>query len=129
MRKQRATAACSGVLCAKAAFSPPPDPTPSSTTSRGSREDHANAWIIAERLADCAGVELNLAASRTNIIVFRLTHPAASARKVVEACRQQGVLLLAFTESMIRAVTHLDVDAAACRTAAQVIAQAVSSQT
>ena len=92
-------------------------------------EDHANAHIIAERLADCAGVELNLAASRTNIIVFRLTRPAASARKIVEACRQQGVLLLAFTESMIRAVTHLDVDAAACRTAAQVIAQAVSSQT
>jgi len=92
-------------------------------------EDHANAWIIAERLADCAGVELNLAASRTNIIVFRLTRPNASARKIVEACRQQGVLLLAFTESMIRAVTHLDVDAAACRTAAQVIAQAVSSQT
>jgi threonine aldolase len=90
-------------------------------------EDHANARHIAEQLADCAGVQVNLAASQTNIIVFRLTRSGSSAHKVVDTCRKEGVLLLAFTESMLRAVTHMDVDAAACRKAAQVIARVVET--
>lgn len=91
-------------------------------------EDHANARIIAERVAECPGVAINLAGAQTNIIVFRLTHPGASAHKIVQACRDQGVLLLAFTQTMLRAVTHLDSDAAQCRHAATVIAEVVSAE-
>lgn len=91
-------------------------------------EDHGNARIIAERLAECPGVAINLAATRTNIIVFRLTPPGNSAARVVQACREDGVLLLAFSETVLRAVTHLDVDAAACRRAAAVIAAASSAR-
>jgi len=90
-------------------------------------QDHANARIIAEKLAGCPGVSIDLDAARTNILVFELTTPGLDAPKVVERCKAQGVLLLAFTPRKLRAVTHLDVDAAACRRAAEVIVSAISA--
>jgi threonine aldolase len=90
-------------------------------------EDHANARILAERLADCPGVEIDLAGTKTNIVVFKLTSPKANAAQVVSQCRSEGVLLLAFSERVIRAVTHLDVDANACRRAADVLTRVISS--
>ena len=45
-------------------------------------EDHANARLIGERLHDCAGVELDIDALETNIVVFglRAGAPDAAAR-------------------------------------------------
>ena len=39
----------------------------------------------------------------------------------------QGVRVLAFAERTVRAVTHLDVDEAACREAADVLAEAAEA--
>ena len=41
--------------------------------------------------------------------------------------RKQGVLVSAFAARTVRAVTHLDVDAAQCRQAADVLAKAVET--
>jgi threonine aldolase len=91
-------------------------------------EDHVNARIIADRLAGLPGIGLDPATVRTNIIVFRLTKSDASALDIVARCREKGVLLLAFSPTMLRAVTHLDVDASACRRAADVVASAVTAK-
>lgn len=91
-------------------------------------EDHANARMIAERIASVPNVAIDVASMRTNIIVFRLTAPGMRATRIVEACREKGVLLLAFTPTMLRAVTHLDVDAAACRRAADLIVDALMAE-
>jgi threonine aldolase len=88
-------------------------------------EDHANARAIAERLAQHPHVELDLATVQTNIVVFRTREGGPTAPAVAEACRAEGVLITAFTERMLRLVTHLDVDAAACARAAGVIAKAL----
>ncbi len=90
-------------------------------------EDHANARIIAEKLAACSGITIDLANARTNILVFHLRNPGLTAPKVVEECRKRGVLLLAFTDRMLRLVTHLNVDAGACRKAADVIVDVVGA--
>lgn len=86
-------------------------------------EDHANASLLATDLLRGDDVELDLDTVQTNIVVFRLVERRGvpDAATFVERCRERGVLLNAFGPRVVRAVTHLDVDAAACRAAAKVM--------
>jgi threonine aldolase len=90
-------------------------------------DDHANARAIGERLAACAGVAVDLDRLETNIVIARLGEGAPDAATVVARARERGVLVMAFAPRTIRAVTHLDVTAADCATAADVLAQAVAA--
>jgi threonine aldolase len=85
-------------------------------------EDHAMARLIADRLAKCARIELDLATVQTNILVFRLAPGAPDAATLVERCKQRGVLVMAFGPRTIRAVTHLDVSPEQCASAAEILA-------
>jgi threonine aldolase len=87
-------------------------------------EDHANARVLAERLADTR-VEIDLATVQTNIVIFRLPEPLPDADTVVRRAKEEGVLVSAFAARMVRAVTHLDVTSAQCRRAADVLSRAV----
>ena len=91
-------------------------------------EDHANARIIGERLAASRHVRVDLGRLETNIVVFHLEAGAPDAAEVVRRAGQQGVLVLAFAERTVRAVTHLDVDAEQCTRGADVLAQAAEAQ-
>ncbi|MBL8286508.1 MAG: aminotransferase class I/II-fold pyridoxal phosphate-dependent enzyme [Rubrivivax sp.] len=84
--------------------------------------DHANARRLAERLAACPGVQLDLASVQTNIVVFHLAPGAPDAATVVAQARARGVLLNAFGPRTVRAVTHLDVSAQQCEEAAAQLA-------
>ncbi|MEZ5738335.1 MAG: beta-eliminating lyase-related protein [Burkholderiaceae bacterium] len=87
-------------------------------------DDHANARRMAAILARGARIELDPADVQTNILVFRVRtgDPAfPDAHEVVLRAREQGVLVFAFDDRTIRAVTHLDVDAAQCEHAANVL--------
>ena len=86
-------------------------------------DDHANARLLATELLRGDDVELDLATVQTNIVVFRLVdrRGVPDAAAFVERCRERGVLVNAFGPRVVRAVTHLDVDAEACRTAARVM--------
>jgi len=90
-------------------------------------EDHHNARVIAERLAQCRKIKLDLASIKTNIVVFHLEANAPPAATVVAGCREQGVLMLAFAERTVRLTTHLDVDEVACRRAADIVVRAIES--
>jgi threonine aldolase len=90
-------------------------------------EDHVNARTLAEGLAKLTGIEMDLAAVQTNIIIFRTIPPAPAASVVVDQAKKKGVLLSAFGSRTIRATTHLDVDAAACRLAAEVLTRLAST--
>jgi threonine aldolase len=81
-------------------------------------EDHANARRLAERLAACRHVQLDLATVQTNIVVFQLKPGAPDAPTLAARAREQGVLVGAFAARTVRVVTHLDVSAAMCDTAA-----------
>ena len=87
-------------------------------------EDHANARVIGERLAEVAAVDLDRL--ETNIVIARLGADGPDAATVVERAREQGVLVMAFAPRTIRAVTHLDVTTADCASAADVLAAAVA---
>ncbi len=72
-------------------------------------EDHANARLLAERLAESPAFDIDTEAVQTNILVFRTADGAADAPTIVARARDAGVLIVAFTGRVIRAVTHLDV--------------------
>jgi threonine aldolase len=88
-------------------------------------DDHANARLIAERLAGVAGVALDLSTVQTNIVIFRLEPDAPDAATVVARAREHGVLVSAFAARTVRLVTHLNVDREQCEHAADVLARVV----
>ena len=86
-------------------------------------EDHANARLIAERLARSPRIAIDLATVQTNILVFRLAPDAPDATTLVAKARERGVLINAFGPRTIRAVTHLDVSRDQCQRAADVLVE------
>lgn len=86
-------------------------------------EDHANARLIAERLATSPRIAIDLATVQTNILVFRLAPDAPDATTIVAKARERGVLINAFGPRTVRAVTHLDVSRDQCTRAADVLVE------
>jgi threonine aldolase len=84
-------------------------------------EDHANARILAERIAGTRA-QIDLAAAQSNIVIFHLPESLPDAAAIVRQAHEQGVLVSAFAVRTVRAVTHLNVSAAQCRRAADVLA-------
>ncbi len=76
-------------------------------------EDHANARLLADGLAEVEGIELDPTLVETNIVIFRV----AEAADFCASLARSGVLMGAVGEETVRAVTHLDVDEAGVRAA------------
>jgi threonine aldolase len=70
-------------------------------------EDHANARRLADGLAQLDGVTIDPATVETNIVLFEVAEPD----EFVAALAAEGVEMVSFG-GVVRAVTHLDVDAA-----------------
>ena len=69
-------------------------------------EDHENARVLAEGLAELPGVELDPAEVETNIVVF----PFHDAAWLCAELERRGVRMGVVAPGVVRAVTHLDVD-------------------
>jgi threonine aldolase len=74
-------------------------------------EDHANARLLAEHLADLPGISLDPTTVETNIVLFDVTGDL-DAPAVVERLLAHGVRMGAMGPRTVRAVTHLDVNRA-----------------
>jgi len=90
-------------------------------------EDHANARLIAERLARSPRVLIDPERVETNIVVFRLAEDAPDAATVVARAGERVVLVFAFGPRTVRAVTHLDVDRDACLRGAEILVEVIES--
>jgi threonine aldolase len=86
-------------------------------------DDHANARFLAEGLAELPGVELDPAAVESNIVVFTVPDPGG----FVDALARAGVQVSRVGPTLIRMVTHLDVDRAGCERALAAARQALGS--
>jgi threonine aldolase len=85
-------------------------------------EDHANARLLGERLASVEGLSVDLSRLATNIVLVETAATLAPAETLAAALRERGVLCLATGPRRLRLVTHLDVSAADCQRAAEIIA-------
>lgn len=93
-------------------------------------EDHANARLLADALAQMDGVAIDLDAVETNIVIFRMTAAPSgklSADELVARLHERGVLAGAAGTDGIRLVTHYDVSRADCIAAAEAIAKILES--
>ena len=88
-------------------------------------EDHANARLIANRIARTTA-SIDLSTVQTNIVIFRLPAPLPDAATVAARAAEQGVLVNVFGPRTVRVTTHMNVDAAACRRAGDVVAGAIA---
>lgn len=70
-------------------------------------EDHENAKQLANVIAENPGLEIDLKAVHTNIIIFKPLK--LSVTEAQQKCREQGLLLSVGKADSLRAVTHLDV--------------------
>jgi len=85
-------------------------------------EDHANARLLAEGIAELPGIALDPATVETNIVIFEVEDALA----VCGAIWEQGVQLVPLDARRIRAVTHLDVSRADVERAVEVIGRVLA---
>ncbi len=88
-------------------------------------EDHANARRLADVIRDIDGLALNPPQVDTNIVIFRLNPTLGPAVDLTTRLKSMGVLMLATGQDLIRAVTHLDVNAEQIDRAGSILRAAV----
>jgi threonine aldolase len=74
-------------------------------------EDHRNARAFAERVSRIEGIRIDLETVQTNIVVMDVAGLGITPLQAVARLKENGLLVVVFGPTKIRAVTHLDVDA------------------
>ncbi|TAL11790.1 MAG: low-specificity L-threonine aldolase [Nitrospirae bacterium] len=72
-------------------------------------EDHVHAKTLAATLAGLPGLRINPDHVETNIVVFDIGETRRTADEALAALKAEGLLLVPFSPTTLRAVTHLDV--------------------
>lgn len=89
-------------------------------------EDHANARLLADGLSAIPGITIDPDKVRTNILVFDVAGTGLASTEISARLKQRGVLANGLTPTMMRMVTHFDVDRTACERALEVMADVTS---
>ena len=90
-------------------------------------EDHANAHAFAERVAEIPGIAVEPERVQTNIVFFDVGATGLAAPEVARRLAERGVRIGAMDRRLMRAVTHLDVDAERVRGAAEALTAVVGA--
>jgi threonine aldolase len=96
-------------------------------TPRRLPEDHANARFLAEGLAQIPGIQVDPRKVATNIVIFDAAGTGLWSSEISARLKRRGVLINGIDGRRMRAVTHYDVDRAACAEALEALAEAVLS--
>ena len=84
-------------------------------------EDHANARRLADTVGALPALALDQPRVDSNLVFFDCAGTGLSAEALSDALRARGVLIGAMGAHRLRAVTHLDVDAAAVDSAGEAL--------
>ncbi|MHB0955851.1 MAG: low-specificity L-threonine aldolase [Pirellulaceae bacterium] len=84
-------------------------------------EDHEHARILAQAIRDSAGLSLVPETVDTNMVIFEVERTLGTAGQFASLLKAHGVWTLAISESLVRAVTHLDVSRQEILTAAEIV--------
>ena len=74
------------------------------------QEDHENARILAEGIADIPGLGLDPDSVQTNIVFFDFLDHRMTAQQFCGRLKEEGVLMLALGSGRLRAVTHYGIE-------------------
>lgn len=76
-------------------------------------EDHRRARVLGEAINNLHGFVVNLQTVQTNIIIVDTSLSGKTAPEIAQMLAEQGVKVIAFAPTRLRAVTHLHIDDAA----------------
>lgn len=91
-------------------------------------EDHANAKRLASGIANLRSLTVDVASVETNIVYFDVETSFGPAKKLCDALREQHLWMLSTGPQRVRAVTHLDVDAAGIDRALAALTRVVNAR-
>jgi threonine aldolase len=92
-------------------------------------DDHRNARVLAQAVADTPGLRLDPPDVHTNIVWIEVDRELGSSATVATALKERGVLVSPATPTRIRTVLHLDVSAAMAERAADTLRRVVPKLT
>ena len=84
-------------------------------------EDHSNARLLAEGLAQIPGIRIDPKKVHTNIVIFDVRQTGLDAVEISRRMAARGVLANRISSTHMRMVAHRDVDRAGCQRALQVM--------
>jgi len=84
-------------------------------------QDHANARLLAERIARVPGIALDPATVHTNIVIFDIAGTGLTTDEFTARLEARGVLSGGVGGSRMRVVTHYDVSREDCERAAEIL--------
>jgi threonine aldolase len=84
-------------------------------------EDHANARLLAEGVAEIPGVAMDLATVETNIVIFDVSGTGKASAEIVAELGERGVRCGSVGPKMIRFVTHLDASREQCEGTVEIL--------
>ena len=84
-------------------------------------DDHANAKILAEGLAQNPSIGIKPADVETNIVVFDVAKTGLTAPQFLNRVSEQGLRMSAAFPGRVRAVTHLDIGRAEIERALEIV--------
>lgn len=88
-------------------------------------EDHRNAKLLAEAIANIPGCRIDPGNVQTNIVIFDVSETGKTSTEICNTLRASGVLAIPFGNS-IRMVTHRDVTRADIETAIAALQKALA---
>lgn len=91
-------------------------------------DDHANAARFAQLMSACEGVTLASPVVETNIVFFDVGATGTSAPELSAALESRGINIGAFSDTVMRACTHIDVSAADVDEAAQALLEEIDKR-
>ncbi len=80
-------------------------------------EDHANARLLAEGLAEVHGITVDAAKVETNILIFDVGGTGYTTKEFSGKLKERAVLANGVSDRLMRMVTHYDVSREDCETA------------
>ncbi|MFN4259043.1 MAG: low-specificity L-threonine aldolase [Gemmataceae bacterium] len=92
-------------------------------------DDHRNAQVIAQAIADTPGLRLNPPEVETNLIWFDIDPDLGTSKDVAAVLKEHGIRAHAAGPQQMRMCTHLDVSAAQCERVAETVRQVVPKLT
>jgi threonine aldolase len=89
--------------------------------------DHENAQILAKKLAQIPGIQIDPQKVQTNILIFDVAQTGMSSRQFIDKLAGRHVLGGSVDASRVRLVTHRDVSRAEVERAGAIIAEVVGA--
>ena len=90
-------------------------------------QDHANAKYLAAELAKLPGLKIDSSTVQTNILIVDISSTGFGSAEFTRRLADKGVLIGGVNNEIVRFVTHMDVDRAACERAVEVVRDVLRS--